>query len=89
MGADDILHLGQSTAWMVVLVSAPPLLVAGAVGLTVGLFQTLTQIQDAAFAFVFKIAAVTAVLIAASGWLGGQLLDFNTQMLESFPTATR
>lgn len=89
MGVDTVLHLTHTAVWMVVVISAPPLIGAAAVGLVVGLFQTLTQIQDASLAFVFKIFVVTAILAATSAWLGAQLLDLNKTMLLEFPVVTR
>ena len=87
MGPDDILLLGQSAAWLVAIVSAPPLLVAGAVGLSVGLFQTLTQIQDAAFAFVFwtarygdtanRVPIIISIPGSAAGLTRGSPILFN------------
>lgn len=89
MSLADLLHLSQAATWLMVIVSSPPLIAAAAVGLTVGVFQTLTQIQDASLAFVFKIFAVVAVLAATSAWFGVQMLEFATQMLTEFPTRTR
>ncbi len=89
MTVDEILHLSQNAVWLMVLVSAPPLIAAATVGLAVGIFQTLTQIQDDSLAFVFKIFSVTGVLAATSAWFGAQLLDFSTTMLREFPFETR
>ena len=89
MSVDEILNLGQMATLIMVMVSAPPLIAAAGVGLLVGLFQTLTQIQDASLAFVFKIFAVTLVLISVSGWLGAQLWDFTHKVLTDFPIVTR
>lgn len=89
MSVDQILHMSQTAVWIMIAVSGPPLIGAAVVGLTVGVFQTLTQIQDASLAFVFKIFAVTAILVLTSGWLGAQLLEFNARMLTDFPLVTR
>jgi type III secretion HrpO family protein len=89
MSVEEIIHLTQTSVWMMVLITTPPLLGAAAVGLSVGLFQTLTQIQDASLAFVFKIFVVTAILVSSSGWYGAVLLEFCENVLTDFPMMTR
>ncbi len=54
----DILRQGL---WAAILMSAPILGVALAVGLLVGLFQALTSIQEMTLTFVPKVAAMLAV----------------------------
>ena len=44
------------------LIGSPVLLVGVVVGLLIGLFQALTQIQDQTISFVPKIVAMVAVL---------------------------
>ena len=57
MGIDDFLHFGQYGVETAVLVSAPILLLGLMAGLAVSIFQAATQINDAALAFIPKIAA--------------------------------
>ncbi len=54
----DILRQGL---WASIIMSAPILGVALAVGLLIGLFQALTSIQEMTLTFVPKVAAMLAI----------------------------
>ena len=62
--------------WVAVLISTPILVVALVTGLTVGLFQALTSIQEMTLTFVPKLAAIIAVF-----WVS---MSFMTETLVSF-----
>lgn len=71
--AETILFFKQAL-WMVVILSAPPLLVATVLGVVVSLVQSITQIQDQSLTFVVKVVAVSILLAMLSSWIGGQVL---------------
>ncbi|MFP4497628.1 MAG: flagellar biosynthetic protein FliQ [Vulcanimicrobiota bacterium] len=59
-----------------------PIILAGMVmGLLVGVFQTVTQVQEQAVNFVIKIAATAAVLLFLSPWMITKLIDFSSNIL--------
>lgn len=62
--------------WVAVITSIPILTVALLAGVTVGLFQALTSIQEMTLTFVPKVAAIIAVF-----WVS---MDFMAQTLVSF-----
>jgi flagellar biosynthetic protein FliQ len=62
--------------WVAVLVSMPILSVALLTGVTIGLFQALTSIQEMTLTFVPKLAAIIIVFWGS--------MDFMTQTLVSF-----
>ena len=64
LDAATAVDLCRSTLMAAVVIAAPMLLVGMAAGLLVGLMQALTQIQDQTVAFVPKILAMAAVMIA-------------------------
>ncbi len=59
------------------------LIVGMAAGLFVGLMQALTQIQDQTVAFVPKILAMAAVLVAVFPWLVVRMVDFTRTVFEN------
>lgn len=61
--AYDIL---SDTIMVVLIASAPVLIVALVVGLVIAFFQALTQIQEMTLTFVPKIAAIFVVLLLAT-----------------------
>ncbi|KAA2315571.1 flagellar biosynthetic protein FliQ [Pseudooceanicola sediminis] len=62
--------------WVAVITSTPILAVALVAGVTVGLFQALTSIQEMTLTFVPKLMAIVVVF-----WLS---MGFMTQTLVSF-----
>ncbi len=80
-----VLRVIREGLLLVLLVSAPPLLVSVLVGVVTGVVQTATQIQDQSIAFVPKLVAVVLTLIALGPLLGTQLLRFSEAILSSIP----
>jgi len=62
--------------WAAVLVSMPILSVALVTGLTVGLFQALTSIQEMTLTFVPKLAAIVVVFWITMGFMTQTLVAF-------------
>lgn len=73
---DELIYFGNKTLHLILLLSALPVAIATAVGLLVGLLQTVTQLQEQTLPFGLKLLAVCACLAATSGWFGSQLLSF-------------
>ena len=82
----ELTRLTAETLYLVLLVSAPALLVSLAIGLVIGLLQAVTQVQEQTLAFVPKLAAVAAVLALAGGWMAGELVRFTTTLWGAIPT---
>jgi type III secretion protein S len=74
--APSILSLGREALLLALLVSAPPLLSALAVGLATGILQAATQIQEPTVAVVPRWAAVLVALAVAGPWMGSHLVAF-------------
>ena len=62
--------------WGAVIISLPILSGALLAGVTVGLFQALTSIQELTLTFVPKLAAIVAVFWATMGMMTNYLTDF-------------
>lgn len=62
--------------WISVLISTPILTVALLAGLTVGLFQALTSVQEMSLTFVPKLAAIAAVFWVTMGFMTETLVGF-------------
>lgn len=80
-----VLRVVREGLLLVLLVSAPPLLVSVVVGVLVGVIQTATQIQDQTLGFVPKLIAVVATLIVLGPLLGAQLVRFTEALLLAIP----
>lgn len=78
---NELISIGTTTLWLVVLLSAAPVIVATLVGLAVGLFQTVTQLQEQTLPFGAKMLAVVITLLVLLGWYAQTLLDFAQRVL--------
>ncbi|MCP8939529.1 type III secretion system export apparatus subunit SctS [Alsobacter sp. SYSU M60028] len=70
---------------LVMILSMPPIIVASAVGLIVGLLQALTQIQEQTLPFAIKLIAVGATIAAMAGFFGSEMVTFTTKLFDGFP----
>ena len=60
---------------LVVVLSAPPLIVAVVVGVMTSLVQALMQVQDQTLPFGIKLMAVGITLILTGRWIGVELIQ--------------
>ncbi len=85
MTPETILTLGQRALELTIIVSAPMLLTALAVGVLVSLFQAATQINEMTLTFVPKLLAIAAVLLLTGQWMLGLLIDFTQTLFKEIP----
>ncbi|QHB33875.1 EscS/YscS/HrcS family type III secretion system export apparatus protein [Yersinia canariae] len=78
---DEIIYASNKAMLLIVLLSAIPVMVATAVGLLVGLIQTVTQLQEQTLPFGIKLLAVFGSLFMISGWLSDKVMNFATEVL--------
>jgi len=78
--------IAKQSLYLVLLMSAPPVLTAMVVGVMVSLLQATTQIQEQTLTFVPKLVAI-ATVIALLGPIGmAELVAFTKSLFESFNT---
>lgn len=87
MDAQQVFTIGQQGLTLLLLVSAPILLVVLTVGLLVSVFQAATQISEATLSFVPKIVGAVAVLAFAGPWMMTTLVEYLRDMLMAIPGA--
>lgn len=87
MDSTQVLAVGQQGLMLLLMVSAPVLLVVLVVGLVVSIFQAATQINEATLSFVPKVIAAVAVLGIAGPWMVTTLVEYIRQALQSIPGA--
>ncbi|WP_075619421.1 flagellar biosynthesis protein FliQ [Paenisporosarcina indica] len=85
MTPDTVIKLAEQSIYMIILISAPMLLIALAVGLIVSIFQAMTQIQEQTLAFIPKILAVFLSLVIFGPWMLTLLLDFTRDLFQQLP----
>ena len=86
MDSQQVFTLGQQGLYLLLMVSAPVLLVVLGVGLLVSIFQAATQIHEQTLSFVPKIVAAVAVLAIAGPWMLTSLVEYLQRTLQAIPT---
>lgn len=84
MFTSQIVALAYQGLLLILILSAPPVLISMFLGTIVAIFQAATQIQEQTLPFVVKLVAVTLTLIFMGGWLGSQIMSFSTNIFVNF-----
>lgn len=85
MNQAQLLDYAQNCLILVLKLSLIPIIVATVVGLIVSLLQALTQIQEQTLGFAVKLITISVTLMAASSWMGSQILLYTQDIFKSFP----
>jgi type III secretion protein S len=79
---DELIYAGNKALQLTLLLSIFPVLVATVVGLIVGLFQTVTQIQEQTLPFGIKLISVILCMYLLSGWIGEHLMNYAREVID-------
>lgn len=80
-----VVTIGRHALEMTLMLAAPLLLTALAVGLLVGIIQAATQINEMTLSFIPKLLAMAAVLALMGPWMIRQLVEYARGLIESIP----
>jgi flagellar biosynthetic protein FliQ len=86
MDAAMVIDLGRESLWVAVLVAAPLLGTALAVGLAVGILQAATSIQEMTLSFIPKLGVMIIALIIFGSWQVSIMVDFFQRIFDRIPT---
>jgi flagellar biosynthetic protein FliQ len=86
---DFVLDLGKQALLLVLILSAPMLLLGLAVGVLISILQSVTQIQEMTLTFVPKIIATVLALIFFGPWMLRLLMSFTIQLYAKLPELAR
>ncbi|MFY7865046.1 flagellar biosynthesis protein FliQ [Roseateles sp.] len=85
MDAQQVFTFGQQGLYVLMLVSAPILLVVLLVGVLVSVFQAATQINESTLSFVPKVVAAVLTLSLTGPWMVSTLVDYIRRTLMTIP----
>lgn len=77
-----LLEVGRDAVIVTLKISAPLLIIALLIGLTISLFQALTQIQEVTLTFVPKIIVVFISLLLLAPFMLHTLTDFTERIMQ-------
>ncbi|OGP22216.1 MAG: EscS/YscS/HrcS family type III secretion system export apparatus protein [Deltaproteobacteria bacterium GWA2_55_10] len=89
MTPEFVTSIGKDTIEVILMVSAPVLIVGMVVGLVVSIIQAVTQIQEMTLSFVPKIIAVFLVLLALAPWMMEVMIKYTSQIFINIPNYVR
>lgn len=76
----DLMAIAQSTVKIILLLALPSLLVSMVIGLLISVFQAVTQISDAALAFVPKVILVSVFILISLPWIGDNVSTYTKEL---------
>lgn len=82
MNEVEILDIAREAVFTLLKVVTPVLLVALFIGLIIGIFQALTQIQEMTLAFVPKILCVFLTLIILFPFMLNQMRNLSSTLFD-------
>ena len=85
MGGEIILQIGSEAIKTVMMVSMPLLGLGLVVGLSVSIFQSVTQIQEMTLTFIPKMVAITIGMFVFGSWMLEKLLSFTNDVFKMIP----
>ena len=86
MTPEMVVTIGRQALEVTLMLSAPLLLTALAVGLIVGIFQAATSINEMTLSFIPKLLAMAAVLAITGPWMLRSLVEYTRNLIESIPS---
>jgi flagellar biosynthetic protein FliQ len=86
MTPETVTTIGQQALWVTMLIAAPLLLSALAVGLLVGMFQAATQINEMTMSFIPKLLVLVAALVISGPWMLGVIVNYTQQLMAQIPS---
>ncbi len=86
MTPEMVTTIGQQALWVTMLIAAPMLLSALAVGLLIGMFQAATQINEMTLSFIPKLLILVASLVVAGPWMLSVIVNYTRQLMEQIPS---
>jgi flagellar biosynthetic protein FliQ len=76
MNGAEVLDVGRDAIWLTLQLCAPVLLVGLVVGVSIGLLQALTQIQEQTLVYAPKIVAIFVSLLIFLPLMGALMSNF-------------
>ena len=85
MTPETVVTIGRHALEMTLMLAAPLLLTALAVGLIVGIFQAATQINEMTLSFIPKLIGMAGTLVVAGPWMLKTIVGYTRDLFESIP----
>ena len=85
MNSTAVIAMIREALELTLLVSAPLLLTALAVGLVVSIFQAATQINEMTLSFIPKLLGVFVAIVVCGPWILQLMIDYTQRIFTNIP----
>jgi flagellar biosynthetic protein FliQ len=82
MTGAEVLDVARDGIWVLIIVSAPMMIVGLVVGVVIALFQALTQIQEMTLVFVPKIIAIFVTMLITLPFMGEVMAGYMNRIAD-------
>lgn len=81
MTTETVIDIGRHALYITLLIASPMLLFGLIVGVLIGIFQAVTQINEMTLVFVPKILAVSLAIVIFMPWMLRVLISYATEII--------
>jgi len=86
MTTEMVLAVGKDAIFTMLMAAAPILLAGLLVGLTISIFQAVTQINEMTLTFIPKIVAVALSMLLFLPYIINKIVDFTNRIYNIIPS---
>jgi flagellar biosynthetic protein FliQ len=85
MTTQQVIDIGTRALIVCAKVAGPFLIVVLAIGIVVGLLQSVTQLQEPTLTFVPKLIGAAIVIAVSGNWMLASLVSFGQELMAGVP----
>ncbi|MGD9998695.1 MAG: flagellar biosynthetic protein FliQ [Ilumatobacteraceae bacterium] len=85
MTTQQVIDIGTRALIVCAKVAGPFLVVVLAIGVVVGLLQSVTQLQEPTLTFVPKLVGAAIVIAVSGNWMLASLVSFGQELMAGVP----
>lgn len=85
MNSSQVIDIGTAALIICAKIAGPFLLVVLAIGVIVGVLQSVTQLQEPTLSFVPKLLGAAIVIAVSGNWMMGEMVAFGRELIGAIP----
>lgn len=85
MTSQDAISIGTDALILAAKIAGPFLIAVLAIGVLIGLIQSVTQLQEQTLSFVPKLIAAALVIAISGSWMLDELVSFGHNLMARAP----
>jgi flagellar biosynthetic protein FliQ len=89
VNTQQVLDIGTGALVVCAKIAGPFLIVVLAIGVVIGLLQSVTQLQEQTLTFVPKLIGSAVVIAVGGNWMLATLVSYGHQLIASVPNLLR